>query len=756
MQRGLSAVRRTLTAPAGISLTVWLAAKSLMKFRPEAQIRMVVGAVTIGLALAYSALAATALNVAARDATATPQGAPLGARDTGVRFEVIDDYYKGEAVSGLRVVSVGEQRARYEGIAMPANGQLLVSPAARSLLESESEFAARYQGKVVGAVPKKYLLGPRAVVVWQGTTARKLSPESGWLVENPNRNSDLRSQLPQAVQLGYIVVILGFIVPLLALSAILASLGSRMRSERASALQLLGVRPTQLRWSVVIEDVLLSTASIALGCATFFLLGPRVCPALPFGEGIWSEDLQVDPALATPLMGAIVFLGAVTAWRSVRPVEEWRRSSRARRRRPVALVVSYLTLAIGLVALAASQLSATPPHVASMLLLASMPATAIGLAGALPHILARVASPLSNGSASMMWAARSLQNSPERAARTSTGIIMLLTVAGLMMLFFPLISDLNATTERRLMTRVGPDAIVATGPDTSESRQQWSEIRTTASSGLALRWFQPPGRASAVFLVDCDELASTTGIPVDNCRRGLVSDESDVDIAPKDRVALGSGRATITIPESAAYDSRVSDLTDHFSNAGAVIVPETKIVGPAKAVAVVYVVRARRGLLEPLRTEMSQKLVPSALTIDEQYKISTYTTRQFTLLLWFAVALTLVIASMSTIVSSFDMVRSTRAARRLLAIAGARGALAARALQLQTMIPLLIAVPTATGLSLATSAGFVRLFEAEGGNAQVPVLSLVLLAAVSLLMPAISGAVILRTESTSRLLQNPE
>lgn len=758
MQLGPSSVRGSSAVSRGMSLTVWLAIKSLLRFRPESQIRLAVGAATIGLALAFSALSSTALNVAERDATATPQGAPVGARDAGVRFEVIRDYYEGEPVSGVRVAPIGEEGARYEGIAMPSAGQMLVSPAARSLLSGESDFAARYPGKVVGEVPKDYLLGPRAVVVWEGAAAGDLSPESGWLVENPNRNADLRSQVPQAVQLGYVVVVLGFILPLLALSAILASLGSRMRSERASALQLLGVRPTQLRSSVVVEDVMLSAASIAIGSAAFFWIGPLVCPVLPFGEGIWSEDLEVDAALATPLIVVIVLLGAVTAWRSVRPVEEWRRSPRPRRRRRRTLARTgwYLILSAGLMALASSQLQATPPHVASILLLASMPATAVGFAGILPNIVMRIAGPLSKGSASMMWAARSLQSSPERAARTSTGVIMLLTVAGLMMLFFPLISDLNATTERRLMTRVGSDAIVATGPDSPRSERRWSEIRAKASSGAALRWFQPPGRASAVFFADCGELANTTGIPVEKCRRGLLSDASDVDIGARDKVAVEARGATVTIPATVTYDSRVADLTEHFSNAGAIVLPETDEAQRSRGVAVVYFVRASPGQLEPLRTQMTAELVPSALTVNEQYEISTYTTRQFTRLLWFAIALTMMIASMSTIVASFDMVRSTRAPRRLLAIAGARGTLASRALQLQVMIPLLIAVPAATVLSLTTSAAFVRLYEAEGGNAQVPTLTLVFLAALSLSMPAASGALILKTESRARLLQNPE
>lgn len=736
-------------------VSLWLATRSLARPRIESQVRLVVGAITFGLILTFSALTPTALNAAQRNAAATPQGAPLAARDTGIRFEVIRDHYEGTAVSGLRLAAVGQREPTYEGTPVPGPGELLVSPAARELLANEADFAARYPGAVVGSVPGTYLVGPRSVVVWQGASADALAPEAGWLVENPRRNADLRSQVPQAIQLGYVVMVLGFILPLMALSAILAALGSRMRSDRASGLHLIGLPVGQLRFAASLEDSMLAVLSAALGAAAFFLLVPRIGPSLPFGDGIWPEDLSVDLYVAAALALAAIALGAVTAWRTVDFVHVKETADKSTVQSRIMKLGCVSLLAGGAAGTAVSQLSTTSSQTASILLLASIPATAVGFAGLLPRIVSVCVTPLLAGPPSAMWAARSIQSAPGRASRTSTGIVMLLTVAGLLMLFFPLISDLNATTEQRLVQLVGDDTIVTTGPDTRRSRERWRGFAPDLAAGAALRWYQPPGTGDSIFIADCAELESLSGIPVDQCRRGLTSRPDATDIVKGQAALIDGDSTTVVVPATVTYDHRVADITDHFANAGAVILPAPDTDLPAAA-ATVYLARARPGELERLRTRMTKTLVPSALTIGEQFRISTYTTRQFTHLLWFAIGVTLAIASLSTVIASFDLVRSTRSPRRLLAIAGARRSLFFRALQLQTMVPLLIAVPAASLISLTTSYAFVNLFRAEGGSAHVPLVPFSALAALCLVIPALVGGVLLRAESVKKLVQNPE
>lgn len=732
--------------------TAWLAMRSAWPLRADVVVRVVVGAITAMLVLTCGALHPTALNVSNRLADSVPQFSPRDARDAGILAESRSEYYEGHDVRVLRVAPVGDT-TDYEGVEIPAPGQMLASPAAVELLAGSPELKSRHPEHVAGDVPERYLLGPRHVVLWIAVEPREIDTEGGWLTENPVRNADLRTTVPDTLQLGYIVVVLGFVLPLVALAGILSALGSRRRQDTTAALALIGVRRGQLRVAGVLTDLVLFAVSVLLGTGLFVLVADRTHGILPFGEGIWRQDIEVDPVISAGILAIAWFVGAVATWRMSDGLNH--KVSTARRRHRVVTVLAGLSLGSGVVLLTASQVAPLPDEVTSIPLIVAMPLCGLGLVGLLPAFVQRGSQPLTRGSAAAMWAGRVIQRDPGRAARTGTGLTMMLVVAGLLLMFFPLIADGNAAPLRALGEVVGESTLTTTGR-ADEGRKQWKRIQAQADASLKIVAYQPPNRAASVFFVDCGDLESLTGIDRDKCKRGLIADGGMMDLHPGDDVRLG-GQAPWKIPMTATADLKALKLVRERFMAGGVILPAGSVAELPRADSAFYLARPRGGGTEPLRTQfMAIGGENDVLSIAERYAMSTFTTVQFTRLLWLAVGLSLLIASFATVLGIYDRVRATRPERRLLAIGGARRSFTARSLQLQTMVPLLICVPAATAVTWVISFCFARLSSDSGGIAGTPTAELLTLAGLCLVVPLLIGALVLRSESYRELLQTPE
>lgn len=738
-----------------VRLTLWLAVRGIYPVRADAVLRVVVGSVMVALLLTCAALAPTALNVANRLATAVPQASPADSGDQGLRFASIEDHYEDHAVTGMRVALVGVESATYEGISMPRPGELIVSPEAATLLGSSPELAARYPGTIVGEVPDTYLPGPHTVAIWQGVNEAALSATDGWLIENPHRNPDLRTSIPSELQLGYIVVVLGFVLPLLALTSMLSALGGRRRQERAAALHLLGIPRTYLRLGGLIEDLVLACTSVLAGVGLFWLIGPRVSASLPFGSGIWPQDIALNVPLAVGLGLLTVLVGAAITWRTYGDLGLTDNKTVPRQRRRLTLLASA-TFALGVLALAASQVPQAPGRIASPLVLIAMPACGLGLVGLLPGVVVRVSRTMLPGSGPAVWASRVIQANPERSSRTASGMSLLLVVSGLMMLFFPLMAPLNAVSQQNQGEVAGFETLVASGEDTKQARKAWRRISRDQGKALELAAYASPQHSGWVYLVDCQQLETVTGIEKERCTRGLVARSSGAAFEAGTDFRWGKGNRHLVLPDTMVESERALKLVEDINPGGGVVLPRLTDAPRPEASRMYYFVAPDAGRTEAVRTQMTQGLARSALTVGEAYAISTYTTTQFTRLLWLAIGLAMVIASLSTVVSVYDRVRATRPERRLLAIAGARPSFAARSIQLQTMVPLLVAVPAAVVVSLAVSVAFVRLFAASGGHAEVPFIGIVGVAALAMVAPLVAGSLILRAESRSELLKNPE
>ncbi|MDF1487631.1 hypothetical protein [Tessaracoccus caeni] len=734
----------------------WLAWRRFRSARGEMIVRGMVGVFTVMLLLGASALAPSSLNVAEREANAYPMWVPDESQDRGIRYDVRRGYMEERDVHVLRVARVGiDGAASYGGVEVPGEGEMLVSPAAAALLGESEVFAERYPGEIVGGIPLEFVPGPRSLMIWVGVAESELPPDSLWLAEEWGHD-DLRSSVPDVIQVGYVVVIIGFVVPLLALSSIVASLGFRRREERALALTLVGLSRKDIALSGAIEDLILMTAATVGGVALFWAVVPPLAPHLPFGSGVWSSDIAVHVPGTIVLCVLALVLSATLTWVRLSRVGIVRR----RRRRAVDYSrLGWLMLAAAVILLALSHVGRVPTNIASYLLLASMPLGMLGLVWGLPGIVRAASGVISHVGVAGTWAGRVVEKEAAAVSRTSMGIVMLLVAAGVMLVFFPLMSATNAVAQKAMSELIGPDTLVGSGEDTKAHRGAWASIRPTDRPSLAIRWHQSGGEHSEMlntFVVNCTDLAEFTGIPEPRCEGGLLeSAEVASFYGPGEEFQLTDDSPVLVVPDTAVVDQAAADLVGEYARGRGLIVSETS-VPDLPATGMLYLVKTDHTSIEPVRTRMEIDLDARALTPDEMYRISTYSTRQFLDLLRFSLGLMLAVAGLSTFLTAHDRLKATRPERRLLSISGAGPSTWRRSLLLQAMTPVLVGVVSATTFSLVLAWSYITLFERDGGIAYLPATEMTTLALMTLGISYLAVELSSRLESREELLRAPE
>ena len=737
-----------------LRLAGWLAWRRARSAPGELVLRAVIGIVIGLLLLSASALAPTSLNVAGRQANAGPIGVPLTAQQEGVRFDVVRGYFEERDVRVLRVAHVGvEAGSRYAGLSLPGEGEMLVSPAAQQLIAESGVFAGRYGGRIVGQVPLSHVPGPQSLTLWVGVPESEVDPDSGWLVDGRGYDG-LRSQVPDTVAAGFVVVIVGLVMPLLALSVIVASVGSRRREERASALKLIGFSRRDVALSGVIEDVAIVTVSLGLGVAAFWLIVPRLSAQLPFDGGVWPVDVAVHVGGAVLLGVAVVVMSAALTWIRLGRATGARGDARAR---SVPTGLGWAMLVIATALLVGSQLPGVPALISSPLILAAMPLGMMAIISLLPWLITQLSAVLVRGGVAANWAGRVIQNDAVRVSRSSMGIVMLLVSGSVMLVFFPLMSTLNSASESVLGEQVGMNTLIGQGQDSETAQTQWDQVRKDYDSSVLIQWHQSQtGELINVFVVDdCARLATVAGIPEAKCESGLLAGEAGARIQGGDSIRLSEDTQPFQVPASAVPDSAATALLWNYSEDGGLLVSREQLpdLNPPRNL---YMVSTGQGEMERARTRLEQSLGAPALTPLEMYQISTYSTRQFTILLWGVLGLMLAVASLSTFLTALDRVTTTRPERRLLAISGADPALWRSALQMQAMTPVLVGVTSATALGLIVSSGFVRLYNTEGGLAYVPTGGMLTLAGITVVISYAAVVISARLEPRHVLHETPE
>lgn len=751
------------------SLLLWLARKAAFSSPADTVMRLSVMVVTTIILLIGCALGPTALAQSQRSIDAEfPLLGPDSA-SSGLLIGYERDYFDGKPVQLLSMTRVGDASpSTVDQTRVPSQGQLVVSPEMRNLLARSPQLRQRYPGRIVATVPHARVMGPRDLVIWRGVDRTSAPPNAGWLNERVGARSTMRAQIPTELQYAYPVLLLGFLLPLVALIALIATIGGARREHRLASLRLLGLTNRDAKLSVAMEEIWLSGLALFLGLATFLAFDQAIAPALP-GKGVWVEDVHVDWTLATLMLVALPLVALGVSILALRPLKTSPLGSerltdvrRVRRWRVIPLALGL----IGLVVSRLLQVQGSTHGGASLLVSAGL--LSIGLPLCLPLLAPSIiAKPLRNASVSGLLASRRLEADPQHGTRVAVGLTLLVLMSGVVLMFLPLIAETHAQSYDNAGKLLGRQTLFAQPSGYARPIKGGVSAETAWKAGLNspsvrdglrlveldLRATRSPGQGSArlaVFAVDCDEAQAMLALTPGECRRGLASPGYRAQSAQS--FHLGNNReASFKIPSDPITSPTVDIISTACDTVVELIIP-IDIVPKSASLATrdaSYLARAKSGdQMEAARTALGSSLGRTLMTFEERHAISAHTTRQYQIVTFIAAALIVLIAALSTLVSAYDQVRRTERERILLRVAGVSKGLLGRSLGLQMLLPVALGVVPAVAVTLTLASGFGRLIRDQGTVVSTPTTQIFLVAIIALVTPLLATALVLRFNPT--------
>ena len=291
----------------------------------EAIVRLVIltVAVSLGVGLLLTAVAATnaAITWNNRHAwfwtgTSSEPAGPATAGIAPLWWHPSGDLYDGQTIVRFDVAATGASSPVPPGIPRdPAPGQYYASPALIALLRGvpANQLAARFPGRLAGAIGDAALPSPDSLVVIVGRTTAQLSH-----APNSVRVTSIARALPRTQALPYAqteclgrgcptapnpkglayfpvdpgggansvdlilsVVALAVLLPVLIFIATATRLSAARREERFAAMRLAGATRRQVSVIAAMESTTAGIAGVAAGFGVFFLLRIPVA-AIPF------------------------------------------------------------------------------------------------------------------------------------------------------------------------------------------------------------------------------------------------------------------------------------------------------------------------------------------------------------------------------------------------------------------------------------------------------------------------------------------
>ncbi|MFJ8169338.1 ABC transporter permease [Streptomyces sp. NPDC094473] len=427
-----------------------------------------------------------------------------------------DTEYHDRSITGYLMRADGDHPVLPPGIdAMPAAGEMVVSPALKALLDSPDNvlLKERYPYKVTGTITDEGLRSPGELWFYAGsdtlTTAAGGHRVTGY--GDPGPNPPLAPLLIVLV----IVVCVVLLAPVAIFIATAVRFGGDRRDRRLAALRLVGTDIRSTRRIAAGEALFGSVLGLLIGLA-LFLTGRQFVGYVEIWDvSAFPADLAPDPrlcllvALAVPLTAVLVTL---TAMRSVviEPLGVVRNSRARKRRLWWRLLFPLAGLGVfGLTGKAGEYEVVNPYAIAGGAVL-----VLVGLALLLPWLVEACVNRLRGGPVPWQLATRRLQLSSGAASRAVSGVTV--AVAGavaVQMLFAAMNADFNKIT--------GQDTTRAQFYASSEQVSGDAAVRTikefrategvTQVIGMVEAYATKPGKYAE------DDIQPTTSFSVGDC-----------------------------------------------------------------------------------------------------------------------------------------------------------------------------------------------------------------------------------------------
>jgi ABC-type antimicrobial peptide transport system permease subunit len=463
-----------------------------------------------------------------------------------------DTTFRSDDVRGRLLEPEGARAPLPPGITgFPAKGEMVVSPALKNLLESDSGklLRERIPYRVTGTIAQSGLIGPAELAYYAGATGLE-NRLSGGNVERINRfgpsSHSTQDSLDPVLLLLVLIVFTVLLLPVGVFIATAVRFGGERRDRRLAALRLVGADGRMARRIAGGEALAGALLGLALGTG-FFLAGRQLAALLKVRDvSVFPSDLNPSPALvalvavAVPAAAVLVTLFALRGV-VIEPLGVVRKAQPPRRR-----LWWRLLLPLGGLALLYPMIGQGNDNgnFNEWLVIGGTVLLLVGITALLPWIVEAVVARLNSGSVSWQLAVRRLQLSSGTAARMVNGIAV--AVAGaiaLQMLFAGVEGDYTKQTANDL-SRAQLEVSTGNGIPLAEAGRQLAKtagVRRASAISLASvgdRAKQPESELE-VAVGSCAELREVARLA--SCRNGDVFRILGSDYDSKTKKLAGPG-----------------------------------------------------------------------------------------------------------------------------------------------------------------------------------------------------------------------
>ncbi|WP_217164838.1 ABC transporter permease [Streptomyces sp. AC512_CC834] len=463
----------------------------------EGWTRAVLTAVGVGLGVALLLLTTALPNAltvrheresARSDISFSSQQMPK-ANDTLVVARVDTDFRQ-DNVRGRALEPEGPRAPLPPGLEkFPAEGEMVVSPALKELLESDSGalLRERLPDRIVGTIGESGLIGSAELAFYQGAEGLASHFQSG-RIERIDRFGDPEPVSERSDPVLLLLILVVFVVLLMPVAVFIAAavrFGGERRDRRLAALRLVGSDSHMTRRIAAGEAMAGAVLGLVFG-AGFFMVGRRLAgSAEVFGISVFPSYLNPSPllallvAVAVPAAAVLVTLFALRGV-VIEPLGVVRSGSPRRRRLWWRLLLPLAGLAMLYPMIGNGRENG---DFNQYLVTGGVVLLLVGVTALLPWIVEAVVGRLGSGGVAWQLAVRRLQLSSGTAARMVNGIAV--AVAG-------------AIALQMLFAGVENDYTKSTGQDTSLAQME-ATLPTEVPLASAAQKFRDTEGVTAVY-----------------------------------------------------------------------------------------------------------------------------------------------------------------------------------------------------------------------------------------------------------------
>jgi len=627
----------------------------------------------------------------------------LGSRGELWNYSV--DYFEGRTIERLDVAALGPGAPVPPGVSrLPGPGQYVVSPALAALLRTvpAGELGDRFPGLLAGTIGDAALSSPDELAVYVGYQPAALAAVPGTQLVTAIGTAPGPEVFTPFFRYAFGVGVLAVLFPVLILIGTATRLAAARREERFAALRLAGATPRDISVIAAVDSVISALAGTILGIGVFLVARPWLAGAQLTGTRYFS--LEVTPTVwgylamlvAVPAASAVASLLALRRVR-ISPLGVSRRTSP-----PPPSAWRLLTLGIGLVLFVVGLLATTKKSIGTPAypgLLIVM----IGLVIAGPWFTATVARWCAGvlGGPSPLLATRRLEDNPKAAFRAVRGLVLAVFLGTIAGSLIPTIDALSLTPSSAALSGVLLDTFSLPGPNgfgpgltPQDGATLVSELRglngaTVYPLYLLPQATDPNYQGQYVGVVSCSMLRDLAVLG--RCAPGVQAVQADDSNLTYSDNPHYSTEAFVS-PANPGYSGRLAALPLQ-----AVLV---RVNGPAT------LERVRTFLAGHARPQVSTApgVDPTPpRTFGEAIAIRSSRATVFERLVYFAVALTILVAGCSLAVAIGGGLTDRKRPFTLLRVSGTPVRALYRVLLLEAVLPLAAATLVAAGLAYGMS-----------------------------------------------------